>query len=52
MNLIQINNNLVINPDQIQAIEYTRRIGQPYTQIYLIGGKEFVVEGYIKILKE
>lgn len=48
MNLVQIDKDTIIDKDKVQALVSERYNGRYYTHIYLMGDKEFLVEGYYK----
>lgn len=52
MNLVKINKDVIIDKDKLQALVSEQYNGRFYTHIYLMGDREFLVEGYIKDVKK
>lgn len=52
MNLVKINKDVTIDKDKVQALVSEQYNGRFYTHIYLMGDREFIVEGYIKDIEE
>ena len=48
MNLVQISKEVIVDKDKVQALVSEQYNGRYYTHIYLVGDREFLVEGYIK----
>lgn len=48
MNLVRINKEVIIDKDKLQALVSEQYNGRFYTHIYLMGDREFLVEGYVK----
>lgn len=48
MNLVKISKDVTIDKDKVQALASEQYNGRYYTHIYLMGDREFLVEGYIK----
>jgi hypothetical protein len=52
MNLVQINKDVTIDKDKLQALVSEQYNGRFYTHVYLMGDREFLVEGYVKDIEE
>lgn len=52
MNLVRINKDVTIDKDKLQALVSEQYNGRFYTHIYLMGDREFLVEGYAKDIEE
>ena len=46
MKLVKINGDITIDADKLQALVSEQYNGRFYTHIYLLGDKEFLIEGY------
>ena len=52
MNLVRISKDVTIDKDKLQALVSEQYNGRFYTHIYLMGDREFLVEGYVKDIEE
>lgn len=52
MNLIRVSKDVIIDKDKVQALVSEQYNGRFYTHIYLIGDREFLVEGYMKDIEK
>ena len=52
MNLVQISEDVTIDKDKLQALVSEQYNGRFYTHIYLMGDREFIVEGYAKDIEK
>ena len=52
MNLVRISKDVTIDKDKLQALVSEQYNGRFYTHIYLMGDREFLVEGYVKDIQE
>jgi hypothetical protein len=52
MKLVQINKDVIIDKEKLQALVSEQYNGRFYTHIYLMGDREFLVEGYYKDIEK
>ncbi len=52
MNLVRISKEATVDKDKVQALVSEQYNGRYYTHIYLVGDREFLVEGYVKDIEE
>jgi hypothetical protein len=52
MNLVRISKDVTIDKDKLQALVSEQYNGRFYTHVYLMGDREFLVEGYVKDIEE
>jgi hypothetical protein len=48
MNLVRISEDTIVDKDKVQALVREQYNGRFYTHIYLMGNREFLVEGNVK----
>jgi hypothetical protein len=48
MNLVRISEDTIVDKDKVQALVSEQYNGRFYTHIYLMGNREFLVEGNVK----